>query len=824
MIGVVLTPGAVGPQDTAFELYSSVEIDPSIQIFGYIDDAYTINWFNGSTLEQGDPSRQMFSFKSTAGGGDTYRVMTTAADTTPGYLSSKIIQGSGVTFTVQNPGANESILVDATGTGYWTRTGTVLSPLNVGDSVEILIQDGGNASALTLTQDDDTNDSHVLEIVQNASSAQDWYDNQAYSIYMRGSGGSSDGFVIFSNDDFVVGNNSAIGNISSLYKSRATGSGNTATVTVEAETTSSGSSKSNIIFHADDDNGGYRNALFDAVTDVDSGKDSGINSSSISSGSGYTRIWADTAASPVNYITVRAKTGTAYGENILITSATGISVDGSYIDLNSTPFTDDNNPIGWSSDGILLSSTEAEWSNIETLIGGEGSIFAAILAAASTGGAGGTLDDAYDYGGSGLGRTIYTSDGAVRMVCAGVDANGALGLERLSGGTYYDEILQIYDDSTLGNNNKAVYIQGDAGGGTTDYQVMGHLIWSAGSMSYGHGDLSDGAGNSRAYTNYRYIDDSGSYASAIMVSEGEASWTTKGYVDVSVNSGGGEVNIYAGGTAGTASGTINITAERYGAMTGADINLVSNDDILIDASELITLESGTAVSFRLYPTGGSGADVRFSDYYIFNNWTNQYIALSDDSTESAQYTTDFGQVSIFEALHQCLSGGGSVSEPDTQIVWGTGTGVDSDSYLTYEDSAHVLSINGRLNLNNASWGTIGSASFATDTITVNYSTGKDIQEVTITADADDLDITAPAGGACKGLVLYIYNSDSSSHTIGGAGNWSDVKWDTSGPDLASETVTIDGTSTFIGSHAILTLIYRGSSWNGWVSYFDGVGA
>jgi hypothetical protein len=758
----------------------------------------------------------MFSFKSTAGGGDNYTVMTTVADTTPGYLSSKIIQGSGVTFTIQNPGANESILVDATGTGYWTRTGTVLSPLNVGDSVEILIQDGGNASNLILTQDDDTNDSHVLEIVQNASSAQDWYDNQAYSIYMRGSGGSSDGFVIFSNDDFVVGNNSATGNMNSLYKSRATGSGNTATVTVEAETTSSGSSKSNIIFHADDDNGGYRNALFNAVTDVDSGKDSGINSSSISSGSGYTRIWADTAASPANYITVRAKTGTAYDENILITSATGISVDGSYINLNSTPFTDDNNPIGWSSDGILLSSTEAEWSNIETLIGVEGSIFAAILAASSTGG---TLDDAYDYLGSGLGRTIYTSDGAVRMVCAGVDTNGALGLERLSGGTYYDEILQIHDDSTLGNKNKAVYIQGDAGGGTTDYQVMGHLIWSPGSMSYGHGDLSDGAGNSRAYTNYRYIDDSGSYASAIMVAEGEYSWTTKGYVDVSVNSDGGEVNIYAGGTAGTANGTINITAERYGAMTGADINLVSNDDILLDASELITFESGSAVSLRLYPTGGSGADVRFSDYYIFNNWTNQYIALSDDGTESAQYTTDFGQVSIFEALHQCLSGSGS--QPDTQIVWGTGSGVSSDVYLTYEDSAHVLSINGRLNLNNASWGTIGSASFVTDTITVNFSTGKDIQTVNLGGNATDLSITAPTGGAAKGLVLKVTNTNSSAYSIGGGNNWDDVDWEANGTDLASETVTISGTGTHVGACVILSFVYDGSNWYGWVSEFEG---
>lgn len=386
MIGAVLTPGAVGPQDTVFELFSSVEIDPSIQVFGYVDEAFTINWFNGSTFEQGDPARQLFSFKSTAGGGDTYRVMTTGADTTPDYLSSKLVAGAGVTFTVQNPGANENILIDSTGTGYWQRVGTVLSPLNAGDSVEVTIPDGGNVSPLTLTQNDDTNDGHVLELVQNASGG-DWYSDEAYSIYMRGSGGSSDGFVIFANGDFVIGNSVATGDVRSRLASRSEGAGNDATVDIAAQTNSSGSAQSDIRLFSNDSDGGYRNAEMVATVEVSGGYDAGYASGSHSSGYGYASMWAEIDEGPRNYIQVQSKTPVAYNENIVMLSETGIAVTGTYMDIHSTLLTDDNNSVGWISDGIALSATSAEWDNVKALLGGaEGSIFGAILAASITGG------------------------------------------------------------------------------------------------------------------------------------------------------------------------------------------------------------------------------------------------------------------------------------------------------------------------------------------------------------------------------------------------------------------------------------------------------
>lgn len=72
MIGVVMTPGAVGAQSTALELFASTPIDPSITILGYFGNDLTIRWFNGATLMQGEDARAMFSFNDGGGGGDTY--------------------------------------------------------------------------------------------------------------------------------------------------------------------------------------------------------------------------------------------------------------------------------------------------------------------------------------------------------------------------------------------------------------------------------------------------------------------------------------------------------------------------------------------------------------------------------------------------------------------------------------------------------------------------------------------------------------------------------------------------------------------------------
>jgi hypothetical protein len=74
-------------------------------------DAY----FAGQGIDPGTPG---------GSGGTTVKV--TSADTTPNFLASKLQAGSGVTFTVLNPGANERLEVAASGGG-----GSILSLSNV---------------------------------------------------------------------------------------------------------------------------------------------------------------------------------------------------------------------------------------------------------------------------------------------------------------------------------------------------------------------------------------------------------------------------------------------------------------------------------------------------------------------------------------------------------------------------------------------------------------------------------------------------------------------------------------------------------------------
>lgn len=145
-----MAPGAVGPQETDFELVrNGVDIDPSLIPIGYVRSDYTIYWYNGSYLGIGSPKR-LFSFDAGSGGGDTVKV--TGADALAEYLDDKLNAGGGISLTVLNPGGTEQLQVAATNaplSGIVPPHGAVTG--NMGqtyyDTVALIhyICDGGNA-------------------------------------------------------------------------------------------------------------------------------------------------------------------------------------------------------------------------------------------------------------------------------------------------------------------------------------------------------------------------------------------------------------------------------------------------------------------------------------------------------------------------------------------------------------------------------------------------------------------------------------------------------------------------------------------------------
>lgn len=77
-----------------------------------------------------------FVFAGTSGsitvnGSDSNQVKVTTNDTTPGYLSDKLDAGSNITLTIQNPGADENILISATGSGFDTNCSATNSCPNI---------------------------------------------------------------------------------------------------------------------------------------------------------------------------------------------------------------------------------------------------------------------------------------------------------------------------------------------------------------------------------------------------------------------------------------------------------------------------------------------------------------------------------------------------------------------------------------------------------------------------------------------------------------------------------------------------------------------
>lgn len=307
----------------------------------------------------------------------------------------------------------------------------------------------------------------------------------------------------------------------------------------------------------------------------------------------------------------------------------------------------------WTQEGIELSSAPAEWQDFFDKFG-EVSLIAAM---AATGGV--TLDGAYDYGGPGAGRTVSVTDGSVSFTVPSSGTDAALTLTNLESSNT-SESLSIYNNATL-STGYSVYFQGAQGGDSDDNDEMGHLLWTQGSLTIGHGTPTGTTGR-RSYTTYQYENDGTggmSWAHAIMRADADTAWAESAYVMVSAGYG---------------------TSDRGEIMIGAtgDISLLAGDDLYLSAT-LIDIDS-TGI-------------IRFDDVYRSgSSWGGQtFIALSASSAEWTAMETLIGsEGSIFAGI---LAATGLAYLAATQVGFGSSGGtLSGKSSFIFDETNNYLGV------------------------------------------------------------------------------------------------------------------------------------
>lgn len=226
-----------------------------------------------------------------------------------------------------------------------------------------------------------------------------------------------------------------------------------------------------------------------------------------------------------------------------------------------------------SSTGLSIASSSSEWSDAYSLLGDtEGSLLALILAA-STGGT--SLDDAYDFTGSGAGKSITADAGAVSIVTGG--SNSCLALTNLSSG-FSTEMCNIYNSSTDTDSN-AIYFDGDRGSADT----YGHKLWTEDSISIGR---EGGSGDAAVSYNYCRL------SRALIVAESTAQISSRLHVYGSGYTSG--IVAYTTGP-GTTWGNATYTSARLDLYADTSINFDS-PYINIDATDTVAIEGTSAIS------------------------------------------------------------------------------------------------------------------------------------------------------------------------------------------------------------------------------------
>lgn len=567
--------------------------------------------------------------------------------------------------------------------------------------LNITIPNTGNSSCAEFQQDDTTNGGAAVIIGNDYDTGADGSNSDGWAINLNGSNpdgniiGSASNVILFSPESGVYGySTSSIGNVGIVGHSTAS----TSAVIISTQS-----------------------AVDDSTISLTSYSDGGISYISLGA--------SDLGSATARKIMIGTDLGTdATKDRVRIYSGGGKYVAAAdqvnkwrsytplFLEVSELRLWDDNHTgSGWTQQYMTLSDATSEWNTFETNFG-EVSILNAInqakgaggatvlndLTDVSTGGAtqdqvlaynsssgvwspatvsasgGVTLDGAYDYGGAGSGRSIDVDSGAVALTVSDTDNNAAL--------------VVTQNDST--NDPDGVQIS-NAGSG---YALK---ITQDGSSTSGIYLTTTGSTAQKIYSDQQLTVGTSAQRSSIDGSFGglileNLPTTGMSYIEINATSADdtGMISITADGSTGSQNGIIEI--EALGADTSGDtyIKILSDNHAGTEESYVIIDADGAGTnSVRIgTSTYGSLDEIRFYDVgNDGSSWTQSYVLLTDGSnTEWNNFETNFGEVSIFNALNQ-LSGavGGSLALNDLSDV-STG-GATQDQVIAYNASSGTWS-------------------------------------------------------------------------------------------------------------------------------------
>jgi len=560
--------------------------------------------------------------------------------------------------------------------------------------LKITIPDGGNSNCAEFQQDDVTNGGPALVVGNDYSTLSAWENTDGWAIMLNGT--NTDGDIIGSEGDiYIFGTTANLKGWSNSGAAETFVECDSGTSTSDVYVYSSGAGNTTVRIQSSSDSGSS-----DLTLKAADGSSATSRAITVGSDNG-----TDDTKERVRIYSGGGKYGSAADKVNSWTSYTPLQLLGSELRLSD----DNNSGSTWTQTYVVLSDATAEWTTYKSNFG-EVSLFNAInqsysvisalddLSDVSTagatedqvlaynsssgtwtpatlsGGGGVTLDGAYDYGGGGTGRSITADSGAVAITVPDASNNAALSV------TQNDT---TNDPSCISITNNAagygLYITHD------DSSATGIFLTSSSSTSqdiYSDKQLTVGSSSP--------LDSNDNSFGGLILENLPTSGMSFIEIDSTSVDNAAMVAIKADGSAGSDNGLVEIEAIGEDSTSTTHIKLdVDNNAGTGDAYIRLDVDGNGTNSIEIGTSFGSVNEIQFYDEgNSGSTWTQSYVLLTDGSNaEWNNFETNFGEVSIFNALNQLV--GGATALNDLTDV--STAGATQDQVIAYNESSGTWS-------------------------------------------------------------------------------------------------------------------------------------